>query len=144
MVVGGKTATPSRLIATLGFGVDAPEGIHFTGFVSDEALPMLLSRCEAFLFPSLYEGFGLPALEAMACGAPVLASNRTSIPEVLGRTGVMLDPEDPGAWADAICEVFDRAPRREPDRDALARASEFSWDGVAEHYVALYRRALET
>ncbi|HUG09784.1 MAG TPA: glycosyltransferase family 1 protein [Opitutaceae bacterium] len=144
VVAGGKTASPSDLAAAIGRRAELPDGIHFTGFVSDEALPMLLSRCEAFLFPSLYEGFGLPVLEAMACGAPVIASNRTSIPEVLGGAGVLLDAEDENAWVDAICAVFDRAPRREPDQGALTRASEFSWDRVAEQYVALYRRAVES
>lgn len=100
--------------------------------VEDNTLRLLYARCEALLFPSLYEGFGLPVLEAMACGAPVIASNRASIPEVVGDAGVLIDPHDHQGMADAVLRL-----EREPDfRSFLtgrgrARAAEFTWERAA-------------
>lgn len=114
--------------------------------VTDSALRDLYARCEALLFPSLYEGFGLPVLEAMACGAPVIASNRSSIPEVVGDAGVLVDPEDSRAMAEAV-----RRLRREPEfredlvRRGRARAVKFTWERAARSTVdVLHRVAVET
>ena len=104
--------------------------------ISDSELRALYARCEALLFPSLYEGFGLPVLEAMGCGAPVVASNRSSVPEVVGDAGVLVDPEDPRAMADAVLRL-----RREPGlRDELVRrgrirATRFPWERTARDTV---------
>lgn len=99
---------------------------------SDEELRALYAGCEALLFPSLYEGFGLPALEAMAAGAPVVASDRSSLPEVMGDAGLLADPEDPAAMAEAV-----RLLRRDPElrarlvRRGRERAASYTWERTA-------------
>jgi len=126
------------------FEVLAREGVanrvHFTGPVADEDLPALYSGAEAFVFPSWYEGFGLPVLEAMACGAPVVASDRSSLPEVAGAAGILVPPEDPRAWADALDELLEN-PERRPEwgRKGRARAAEFTWEKVARATRDVYR-----
>lgn len=100
--------------------------------VNDAQLRSLYSGCEALLFPSLYEGFGLPVLEAMACGAPVVASNRSSVPEVVGDAGLLADPERPAEMAAAVLRL-----RREPGlreelvRRGRERAAAFTWERAA-------------
>jgi glycosyltransferase involved in cell wall biosynthesis len=113
------------------------------GFVTDEELVALYSATTCFVFPSLYEGFGLPPLEAMACGAPVVAADRTSVPEVVGDAAVLVDPSDPDALADAIERVV-LSPETATHlrRVGQQRAREFTWDRCAERTVDAYRAAL--
>src|SRR5690606_24458010 len=85
------------------------ERVKLLGYVADEDLPALLSAAEALTYPSLYEGFGLPVLEAMACGVPVAASDTSSLPEVVGEAGLLLDPSDTEAWTDALERLIDDA-----------------------------------
>lgn len=100
--------------------------------VSDAELRGLYAGCEALLFPSLYEGFGLPVLEAMACGAPVVASDRSSLPEVVGDAGLLVDPLDPDAIADAVRRLWsDPELRCGLIRRGRERAARFSWDATA-------------
>lgn len=107
--------------------------VEFIGQVTDEELAALYRGALALLFPSLYEGFGLPALEAMACGTPVLTSNVTALPEVVGDAGILIDPHDVGAIAEGIRRlVEDSALREELRRRGLERARQFSWDRTAE------------
>ena len=100
----------------------------FTGYVAEEDLPALYSGARAFVFPSLYEGFGLPALEAMACGTPVITSNTTSLPEVVGDAAFLVDPSDPDKLCEAMSTLLsDHSLREELRRKGLMRAAEFSW-----------------
>jgi glycosyltransferase involved in cell wall biosynthesis len=139
VVAGGKTTEPSQLAAALGLEPALLRQVVLTGFVPDEDLPQLISAAQAFAFPSLYEGFGLPVLEAMACGCPVLASNGSSIPEVVGLDGgVLIDPHDSPAWSVALAKVVNGAPRCKADERAIARALTFNWTGIAEAYRSLY------
>jgi glycosyltransferase involved in cell wall biosynthesis len=106
--------------------------VDFSDPVNDEGLANMYRGALAFLFPSLYEGFGLPPLEAMACGTPVLTSNVCSLPEVVGNAGVLVDPLDVEAIADGIRRlVQDSGLRRELRQKGLRRAKEFSWDETA-------------
>ncbi len=108
------------------------EAVHFTGFVSNDLLPRLYAAADLFVFPSLFEGFGIPVLEAMATGTPVCAANTSSIPEVVGDAGLLFDPNDPAAIANSIARVFDEPGLRE--RLAAAgpeRARGFTWDKAA-------------
>ena len=112
------------------------------GRLSDDALAAAYAGAAAFVYPSLYEGFGLPPLEAMACGAPVLAARTGSIPEVVGDAAELFDPDEPDAFTHALARVVDPA-RAEELREAGARqVGRFSWDRTAALTLASYRRAL--
>jgi glycosyltransferase involved in cell wall biosynthesis len=109
-----------------------PERVSFTGYVSDDDLPSLYSGALAFVYPSLYEGFGLPPAEAMACGTPVITSRGTSLPEVVGDAAVLVDPEDVGSIAEAILEVVrNESLRLAMSSKGLERGKCFKWDTAA-------------
>lgn len=110
-----------------------PARVHLTGYVEDQHLPALYSGAEAFIYPSLYEGFGLPVLEAMACGTPVITSDVTSLPEVAGDAALLLNPFDVEAMAEEIVRVMeDDALRRQLRKKGLERARRFTWERTAE------------
>lgn len=114
--------------------------VKFLGFVPDSDYPALMSGCIAYFFPSLLEGFGLPALEAMACGAPVLTSSTTSLPEVCGDAALLVDPADHERIGEALVElVHSPSLRAELRERGLQRASRFTWRCVAEDVLRLYR-----
>jgi len=118
--------------------------VSFTGYVSEEDLLALYNSATALVLPSLWEGFGLPAVEAMACGLPVVASRGGSLPEVVGDAGVFFDPQSPGEMATAICSVLrDAELRNLLSRKALARAALFTWDRGASLVEASFERCLE-
>ncbi len=115
--------------------------VHFPGYVPDAELVELFASTAALVFPSLWEGFGLPAVEAMSCGVPVLSSNRGSLPEVVGDAGIYYDPEDISAIEDTILRFFsDTALRDQITAAALTRAAGFSWDKAAELGEVCFRR----
>ena len=110
-----------------------------TGYVPYEDLPALYGAADVFVYPSIYEGFGLPPLEAMACGTPVITGNRASLPEVIGEAGLMVDPFDPDFFADALERlIFDRLLRAEMFALGLDQAANFSWDAMARQTLAIY------
>lgn len=115
--------------------------VRFLGAVAHEDLVNLYAGAALFVFPSLYEGFGLPPLEAMACGAPVLASNRGSLPEVIGDAGEMLDPANPETTAH-LMEGLLGAPAQRHDlaRRGIVRAARFTWTACAQQTAAVYHR----
>ncbi len=114
--------------------------IRFLGHVPDADLPALYAGAAAFVFASRYEGFGLPPLEAMACGIPVLVSNRASLPEIAGGAAGMLDPEQPGETARAIeALLVDPVARAALARRGVARASVFTWETCARATLDVYR-----
>jgi glycosyltransferase involved in cell wall biosynthesis len=118
--------------------------IRFTGYVDDADLPALYSAAEVFVYPSLYEGFGLPPLEAMACGTPVVTSNSSSLPEVVGKAGSMHDPHNYRALAECIVKLFDDAAAQNHFKLAgLEQASRFSWERVARETQAVYDELCE-
>jgi glycosyltransferase involved in cell wall biosynthesis len=131
-----------RLVLT-GVGHDSaglPEGAETRGGVSTDELVSLYRRASALVFPSLYEGFGLPPLEAMACGCPVAASNAGSLPEVVGDAAILFDPRDPESIAAGILEALDRAD--ELRQRGLSRAAGFTWDATARAHDRVYDAAL--
>src|SRR6266508_2410413 len=134
LVIGGKRQWRTGEIDTAFRRLDLASHVHFTGYVADADLPALYSAAELFVFPSLYEGFGLPPLEAMACGTPVVTSNVSSLPEAVGDAALLVDPHDPASIADGIQRaVTDDRVRCELVGKGLARARQFSWaDSVAQ------------
>jgi glycosyltransferase involved in cell wall biosynthesis len=118
---------------------DVQERVRLTGFLDDRELCALYSSCRAFIYPSLYEGFGLPPLEAMASGTPVVTSNVSSLPEVAGDAAVLVDPYDPHAIADGIYQVLtDEQLRRALRLKGVARAGQFSWEQSVRRVHAIY------
>ena len=116
--------------------------IRTLGFVSNEELPTLYSAAEAFVYPSLYEGFGLPPLEAMACGCPVISSDRGSLGEVVGDAAWIVDPEDVEDICDALLQLHSEAKSRAAlVQKGLLHAKEFSWERAARETLAVYRTA---
>ncbi len=117
--------------------------VRLLGYVPDEDLPWLYRGAELAVVPSQYEGFGLSALEAMACGTPVLAADASSLPEVVGDAGELFAPGDPALLARRIAEITAAPERRAAMRErGLARAAGFSWDRTARRVLEVYREAL--
>jgi glycosyltransferase involved in cell wall biosynthesis len=115
--------------------------IRMPGYVQDTDLPALYSAATAFVYPSFYEGFGLPILEAMACGAPVITSSVSSLPEVAGDAALFVDPTDTKALASALQRIFeDSSLRQDLSRRGRQRSSLFTWQQSAEKTLAVYRR----
>lgn len=115
---------------------------RFLSNVSDDTLAELMNLAQVFVFPSLEEGFGLPPLEAMACGTPVVASNTSSLPEILGDAALLADPMDAGAFARALSDLLRQPALSEEYRArGRARAATFSWERCAEQTLAVYRKA---
>jgi len=122
--------------------VRARDRIRLLGYVDDADLPPLLSGSLGLAFPSLYEGFGLPALEAMACGMPVLTSATSSMPEVVGEAGLLVDPLDVDAIAAGLARLADEAElRRDLGRRGEARAAGFTWERAARETLAVLKAA---
>jgi glycosyltransferase involved in cell wall biosynthesis len=113
----------------------------FPGFIADQELPTLYSTAAVLAFPSFYEGFGLPLLEAMACGTPVVASNAASLPEVVGEAGPLVEPNDTEALAEELARVLeDQALHAHRRTLGLARAAEFTWEAAAAKLLTIYDR----
>ena len=118
--------------------------VRFLGYVPEETLAVMYRLAGVFVFPSLYEGFGLPPLEAMASGTPVVTSNASSLPEVAGDAAVLVDPYDPRAIADGIYRVLtDEALRRSMRAKGLERAAQFSWEQSVRRVRDIYSEVLE-
>jgi len=122
---------------------DLRHRVILTGFVPEEDLAPLYSGALFFVYPSLYEGFGLPPLEAMKCGTPVITSNVSSLPEVVGDGGLMVSPRDSDALCQAMVSLYrDESLRRKFSAKALERARNFSWGKAARETIDCYRRSL--
>jgi glycosyltransferase involved in cell wall biosynthesis len=119
------------------------DDILFVGHVSEDDLPVVYSAATAFAFPSLYEGFGLPPLEAMACGTPVVVSKTSSLPEVVGEAGLQVDPHDAEALAAALeLLLLDEPLRADLRTRGLERAASFTWKASAEKLLSVYERVI--
>jgi glycosyltransferase involved in cell wall biosynthesis len=113
--------------------------VRFFGFVPDQTLAILYRLAKVFVFPSLYEGFGLPPLEAMASGTPVITSNVSSLPEVVGDAALLIDPYEPDALADAMARVLsDPALQEDLRARGYARVREFSWERSVRRVREIY------
>ena len=115
--------------------------IHQIGYVSDADLRSLMETTAVFAFPSLYEGFGLPPLEACAAGVPVVSSNRSCLPEILGEGAILCDPEDQETFAAHLWGVLSNPDSAQSlSRRGIERARNFTWENTAEQTLAVYER----
>ncbi len=128
-----------RMVADMGL----QDKVHFLNHVPEHDLPLMYNAADVLVLPSLYEGFGLPALEAMSCGTPVIASNRSSLPEVVGDGGMLVDPLDERVLAQRIVEIVAGPDRRDrASRAALQRAEAFSLEQQASETLRVYREVM--
>ncbi len=144
VVVGGKGWLYERVYMTLDRLRLTEEQVQLVGAVPSRDLADYYGCATCLVMPSLYEGFGLPALEAMACGTPVVVSNVSSLPEIVSDTGLLVDPEDVDALADALGKLLsDQDLRGKLGGLGLQRASTFSWNRTARETREVYRQAVE-
>lgn len=137
LVIVGRLAPDQR-------AVDLP-GVSVTGYLPDDLVAILLRHADALVFPSLYEGFGLPVLEGMAAGTPVVCSSAAALPEIGGSACLYFDPENVADMAEKMTQVCGDASIRNRLREqGLARVAEFSWEQTARQTLAIYRRVLST
>jgi len=144
LVLAGIDRGIGDQLAAIATGAGLPQAVISLGAVTEPTLHALYRSAAALVYPSRYEGFGLPVLEAMACGTPVIASRAASIPEVVGDAGILLDPNEPGPWADAIVKVVtDPVLPARLRIDGRARAALFTWERTAHITLEVYRRVIE-
>lgn len=142
VIAGAIPASGNALFAGAASLAPALDHTRLTGYVSDDERQRLYREASMLVLPSLDEGFGMPALEAMTMGVPVVASSRGAIPEVVGDTGILVDPEDAAALAAAIERVLDDAAlRRRMGESGVARAAQFTWASSAANLLDAYRAA---
>ncbi len=117
------------------------DAVRFIGWVPEEEKPALYSLATLFLYPSLYEGFGLPPLEAMASGTPVISSNASSLPQVVGQGGILVDPQEPATWAEAMVALLTSPQKREElSAKAVEQAQKFGWRKTARETLEVYKQ----
>jgi glycosyltransferase involved in cell wall biosynthesis len=144
LVLSGGDWALSDPLAVQAIRLGIGHHVHFSGPLdSDDDLALLYSGAALYAQPSLSEGFGLPPLEAMACGTPVVSSNGGSLPEAVGDAALVLPPSDPASWAEAIVALLGDPERRAAmARAGVERARSFTWARTAERTRAVYARAL--
>ncbi|MEA3459586.1 MAG: glycosyltransferase family 1 protein [Chloroflexota bacterium] len=144
LVVAGRKGWLFEEVFALAEKLRLTDRVHFLGRVPVDDLPYLYNAARLFVLPSFYEGFGLPPLEAMACGTPVVVSNVSALPEVVGDAGLLVDPENVSELAVAIWRVLtDEELRAELVEKGLKRAKCFSWKRAAQETLEIYRRLAE-
>jgi glycosyltransferase involved in cell wall biosynthesis len=142
LVLAGKIDTNYKRTARYVKKLDAPD-VTFTDYVSDGQLRWLYENCAAYVFPSLSEGFGLPGLEAMACGAPVVSSNATCLPEIYGEAAAYFDPRDVEDMTKVINKVLTRPELREQlIAEGKKQVAKYSWRRMAEQTLTIYKAVL--
>lgn len=143
LLLVGKDAFRHREVTARIHALDLDDWVHRTGYVAADQLASLYRGAAVFCYPSLYEGFGLPVVEAMASGTPVIASNNSSIPEVASGSAILVDPEDEESIADALVEVLTSADKRGTlSMLGVERARQFNWEATARAVVASFEAAL--
>lgn len=139
LVITGKYGWKESPIEKLAADLNLTNNVILTGYVPYEDLPLIYNAADVFVYPSVYEGFGLPPLEAMACGTPVITGSLSSLPEVVGDAGIMVNPYDPKAFAVAMENILtDESLRQDLSRRGLLRSRLFTWHRMAEEMVVVY------
>ena len=143
LVIAGGEGWKFSDIYSLASELGIADSLVFTGYIEDDELSALYSLADVFCYPSLYEGFGLPVLEAMACGTPVVTSNISSMPEVAGDSALLMNPESPVEIAKGILRIIgDDSYRKDLIRRGFVRAEEFTWEETARKTREVYLKAL--
>ncbi len=143
LVIGGPKGWHHEEVFAQAQELDLQEHVIFPGYIPREELPLWYNAADLFTYPSLYEGFGLPPLEAMACGTPVVSSNTSSLPEVVGDAGMLVNPDGVEEMSAAMQRLLsDAALRVEMTTRGLAQARTFSWQRAAAETVQVYDRAM--
>ena len=144
LVIAGSLRDEGNSLKELCDKLQISSHVVFTGFVEEDMLPLLYNGAELFVYPSFYEGFGLPPLEAMSCGTPVITSNVSSIPEVIGDAGILIDPYDTSNLMDALVSTLNNETLKEQlSKDGLNRASQYSWKRTASETLNTYKKIVE-
>lgn len=142
LVIGGGKGWDFEPIFTAVERHGLSEQVRFIGFIPSEALPLWYNCAETFIYPSVFEGFGLPVLEAMACGTPVIVSDATSLPEVAGGAGRLVAPHDRAGWTAALSAAFeDQGWRQQAREHGLAESARYSWQETARQTLLSYASA---
>lgn len=145
LVIAGKQGKSYSLYKETAENLHVADKVIFPGFIPLKHMPIFYNACTLFVYPSLYEGFGLPPVEAMACGAPVIASNITSIPEVVEDAGILINPYDVDELCIAMNSVIeDKNLRDDLIKKSLNRSLNFSWLKTAEKTISAYKSILES
>ena len=143
LVIGGKLDYGFQEVVRRSKLVGETSGVRVVGLIPDAALPAFYGAAACLVYPSLFEGFGLPVLEAMACGTPVIASRRSALPELVGDVGVLVDPEDVEALSQAMARLLtDPGLRQELGARGIERSRQYSWAETARRTLAVYRKAV--
>ena len=144
LLLGGGLKDEGEKLFTFVKENNLQDKVIFCGYVEDEILPILYSGCEAFVYPSLYEGFGLPPLEAMSCKAPVITSNLTSIPEVTGDNAILINPHNTSELETSLVTLLnDETLKASLSEKGYLRSLEFTWTKTAQNTLAAYKNLAE-
>lgn len=143
LVVAGRWGWESQKITELVESSDFSNRIHFPGYIDQNDLPILFNMAKIFIYPSNYEGFGLPVLEAMACGTPVITTNVSSMPEFVGDSGFLIEPENRNALSNAILTLINNETLQSSlSTKALAQSKKFTWNNTVKQTISLYKKLL--
>jgi glycosyltransferase involved in cell wall biosynthesis len=144
LAIAGKPAWLADRVYQAACDSGVADRIQFLGFVTDQDLLQLYNACDLFVFPSFYEGFGLPALEAMACGRAVACSDTSALPEVVDGAAILFDPHSANEMARAMADLLlDAELRGRMERLGQSRASQFNWQSTAQRTLEVFHRVLE-
>jgi glycosyltransferase involved in cell wall biosynthesis len=144
LIITGKKGWYYEGLFNLSKKLNLKDRVIFTGYIDDQDKPFLYNGAKLLLFPSLYEGFGLPPLEAMSCMIPVISSNTSSMPEVIGNGGVLLSPRDKDGWVKEIDSLITNRPRYQKLANlAYQQSKKFSWEKTARETLEVYKEVYE-
>lgn len=144
LVLAGGRGWQSERLSALIEKTGLAQDVLMVGYVSNDELPLWYNTSEVFVYPSVYEGFGMPVLEAMACGRPTIVSDSSSLPEVVGSSGILVPPADTAAWSDALSTLLANPTLRADLSDrGQERARQFTWENTAKATVEAYHKALD-